>query len=392
MTTDSKEVRARLQRRYKKQLRIFSRLDRTLEYFIGKAPVAHPSCLATPRKLLVCNYGQLGDMLITLSLLPALKHAFPSVELGVLCGSWNKELVENEPLLTHVHYLDHWHQVRNSATRAQRIAAYARGLVRTLRELKTVDYDTAIDNRVWFPNAILELWLAGIPVRVGYDFDGFAPLLTHVVRFEFDEARHERENQAAPLACLPIDRSLLDEVPDRWVQFDGNGLEIVAQHMQGASPSRYVILHPGASTEVKNWTEDGWVEIARRAIAAGAVPVLTGLGAEQDALTGRIAARVPGTVSLSSKISWQQLGALIAGAQTVYCVETSVGHLASAVGVPCVVIYGGMQILAQWKPAGRRVALATHDLPCSPCFRKKGCEHMSCLRSITVDQVWRADK
>ena len=294
MTTDSKVVRARLQRRYKKQLRIFSRLDRTLEYFIGKAPVAHPSCLATPRKLLVCNYGQLGDMLITLSLLPALKRAFPSVELGVLCGSWNKELVENEPLLTHVHYLDHWHQVRNSATRAQKIAAYARGLVRTLRELKTVDYDTAIDNRVWFPNAILELWLAGIPVRVGYDFDGFAPLLTHVVRFEFDEARHEREYQAAPLACLPIDRSLLDEVPDRWVQFDGNGLEIVAQHIRGLRHLAMSSCIPVRVPRSKTGRRTAGSRLLVRAIAASAVPVLTGLGAEQDALTGRIATRVPG--------------------------------------------------------------------------------------------------
>jgi ADP-heptose:LPS heptosyltransferase len=389
--TDSEVVRSRFQRRYKNQSRVFSRLDRTLEYFIGKAPVAHPSSLPTPRKLLICNYGQVGDLVITLSLLPALKRAFPGIELGLLCGSWNKALVEDEPLLTHIHYLDHWNQVRNSATRAQNIAVYVRALARTLRELKTVGYDTAIDNRVWFPNGILELWLARIPIRVGYDFVGFAPLLTHVVKFEFDESRHEREYQAAPLACLPIDRSMLDEVPDRWLQSDGNGFEIVAQHTQGAPPARYVILHPGASTEVKNWTEDGWAGIARRAISAGQVPVLTGLGAEQDALTARIAAEVAGAVSLSSRVSWQQLVALIADAQTVYCVDTSVGHLASAVGVPCVVIYGGMELSAQWKPAGRHVALATHDLECSPCFLKKGCEHMSCLRSITVDQVWRAD-
>lgn len=388
--TDSDEVRSRFWRRYNIQSRVFSRLDRILEYFIGKAPITRSSSLAAPRKLLICNYGQIGDLVMTLSLLPALKRAFPDVELGLLCGSWNKQLVEREPLLTHIHYLDHWNQVRNSATRARNIATYAGALARTLRELKAVGYDTAIDNRVWFPNGILELWLARIPVRVGYDFVGMTPLLTHVVRFEFDETRHERQYQAAPLACLPIDRSLLDEVPDRWVHSDGDGFDIVAQHMQGTPPSRYVVLHPCASSDVRNWTEDGWAGIARRAISAGAVPVLTGLGAEQDAITARIAAQVPGAASLSSKITWQQLVALVTDAETVYSVDTSVGHLAGAVGVPCVSILSGIVLHAQWKPAGRRVALATHDLPCSPCFQKNGCEHMSCLQGITVDQVWRA--
>ncbi|NTY62222.1 glycosyltransferase family 9 protein [Mycolicibacterium sphagni] len=389
--TDSEVVRARFRRRYENQSRVFSLLDRTLEFFFGKARIAHSSSLPAPRKLLICNHGQVGDMVITLSLLPALKRAFPDVELGLLCGSWNRQLVEKDPLLDHIHYLDHWNQVRNSASRARNIATYLRALMRTLRELKAVRYDTAIDNRVWFPNGILELWLARIPIRVGYDFVGFTPLLTHAVKFEFDQWRHEREYQAAPLACLPIDRSMLDEVPERWIESDGNGFEIVAQHRQGALPSRYVVLHPGASTEVKNWTEDGWAEIARRAISAGALPVLTGLGTEQDALTARIVAEVPGALSLSSKVSWQQLVALISDAHTVYCVDTSVGHLASAVGVPCVVIYGGMELYAQWKPVGSRVAIVRQDLPCSPCFQKTGCEHMSCLRSITAEQVWHAN-
>lgn len=391
MSATAQEVRARFNQRYRKQLVISSGLDRILELLFGRAPSAAPSSLQIPHKLLLCNYGHAGDMLITLSFLPALKQKFPSAEIGMLCGSWNKQLVENNPLITHVHYLDHWHMDRKPGGRVKKVAAYVLRLARTVRELRSVKYDTAIDNRVWFPNAVLEIWLAGIPARVAYDFDGFSPLLTHVVRFEFDEERHERDYQAAPLACLPIDRSLLDEVPDRWLHTDGDGLQIVAQHnLEGAPPDRYVVLHPGASTDVRNWTEDGWAEIAGRAIAAGVVPVLTGLGAQQDAETARIARRVPGAVNLCSRLSWQELVAVVAGAQTVYCVETSVGHLAGALGVPCVAVYGGMQLVAQWKPAGRRVTVVTHDLPCSPCFQKAGCDQMSCLRGVTADQVWHA--
>ena len=177
---------------------------------------------------MICNYGHLGDMLILLSLLPALKVAFPNVELGILCGSWNKALVEREPLLTRVHYLDHWYQVRDSSSRAQKIARYARVRGRVLRELKEVGYDTAIDNRLvpGTPSPAVAGWHSR-PRRVRPP--GFTPLLTDVVPFEYDDALHERDYQAAP-GLLPIDRSLLDEVPERWLQSDGNGLDIVMQH------------------------------------------------------------------------------------------------------------------------------------------------------------------
>lgn len=389
MKPDSHEVRIRYHRRYAKQSRIFGRLDRALGYVLGAPAPARQAALPVPKKLLISNYGHLGDMLITLSLLPALKQAFPGVELGLLCGSWNKALVQNEPLLSHVHYLDHWYLARTSTNRAKKVAVYLRGAAAARREIKAVGYDIAIDNRLWFPNAIPVIRRTGIPIRVGYDRVGFSPLLTHVVPFEYDDACHEREYQATPFSSLPIDPSLLDHVPERWLDSPGDGTEIVAREL-GFRPTRYVILHPGASTPVRNWTEDGWVDLARRTVADGAVPVLTGLGPEQDAVTAAIAEAVPGAVDLCSRVSWRELVALIGDATTVYCVETSVGHLAGALGVPSVAIYGGMQNPVQWKPVGRRVGLVTHELPCSPCFKREGCEHMSCLRKITIDDVWTA--
>jgi len=382
------EVQARYLRRYRKQRTVFNVLDRALSVVFP----GNPSSAGTPpapRKLLVCNYGHLGDLLITTSLLPALKQAFPDVEIGLLTGTWNKTVVEGNPLISRVHFLDHWFQVRSAASFGTKLKDYWRGLPALVRELKAIGYDTAVDLRPWFPNSIPVLWLARIPVRIGFDRVGFEPLLSHSVAFEYDR-RHERDHQATPLRKLPLVGALLDELPLRWLTPTESGRSIVQARASMQAPPRYVILHTGASTPVRNWTEEGWKELAKKVLATGARPVFTGLGAAQEEVIARITRDIPEAIDLCSKLSWRELVAVIADAETVYCVETSVGHLGGALGVPVVAIYGGMQDPQQWRPAGRRVALVTHELSCSPCFQRTGCEHLSCLRNIPVTDVWRA--
>jgi ADP-heptose:LPS heptosyltransferase len=384
-------VEARFARRYRAQSAAFRAFDSALGLALGRPGEVAPGSLPAPRRLLLADYGHLGDILITLSLLPGLARALPDTEIGLLCGSWNRAVVEDEPLLAHVHHLDHWFLDRSAASRAHKLRAFRRDLRRVVGEVRAVGYDTAVDCRPWFPNAIPVLRRAGIPTRVGYDRVGFAPMLTGKVPFRYDATVHEREHHAAPLRALPVGDAL-DQLPAAWARAGVDGGEVLARHHPDLQGRRYAVLHPGASTEVRDWNEDGWAEVARRTVADGVVPVITGLGDVQDAVARRLVDRVQGAVSLSSRLQWRELVGLIAGASVVYSVETSVGHLAGALGTPCVAVYGGMQNPLQWQPLGNRVELVTHELSCSPCFQREGCSHLSCLQGITADEVWIAGR
>jgi ADP-heptose:LPS heptosyltransferase len=383
------EVQQRYARRYAKQERAFRILDWALSWVYGFPRQAGSRTLPVPRKLLIANLGHLGDLIIACSLLPALKQAFPQIEIGLLCGSWNRALVEDNANIDHVHYLDHWYQDRRPISRPRKILRYVRSVRSVVRDLHAERYDIAVDLRPWFPNCIPILWLARIPFRLGYTRVGFGPLLTDALTFQYSR-RHERDYQLDLLACLPIDRASLEKLPNAWIVPNPQGRSEVLSLIGHVLPKRYAVLHPGAGIALKNWDEAGWRALAERLLAQGVVPVFTGLGHDQLSVIARITSGLADAVNGCNRLSWHGLVALVAGAEITYSVDTSVGHIAAACGVTCVAIFGGMQDPAQWRPLGPRTTLVTNRLLCSPCFQKAGCAHLSCLKNITVDEVWLA--
>lgn len=385
---DAAAVR-RYQARSRKQDRVAAIIDGALSLFLGRPAAA--SALPAPGRLLLCNFGHLGDLLMMNSLLPTLKKVFPGLHIGLLCGSWARPVVEDSPLFDQVHYLDHWHLDRRPVSLWRKICGYFRDFPAAVREIRLAGYDAAIAMRPWWPNAIPLLWFARIPVRLGYRKGGFSPLLTHCQEFHYDR-RHELEYQIALLQYFPVEPALWATEPKVWMSATDNGHREVSALAVVPGRGRYAVLHPGASIELKNWTEDGWQKLAQRLIDEELIPVFTGLGPNQAALIRRLIPRDGQGVDLCDRLSWQGLSALVEQAAIVYCVDTSIGHLASALGTPCVAILGGMTDPLQWRPAGPFSEAVSHPVSCNPCFDKRGCSHLSCLRMVSVEDVWRAGK
>jgi heptosyltransferase-2 len=107
-------------------------------------------------------------------------------------------------------------------------------------------------------------------------------------------------------------------------------------------------------------------------------------------MSAAVAEAVPACIVATNRLDWQALVALISGAELVYSVETSIGHVAVATGRPVVAIYGGMADPLHWKPYGDAAALVTHETPCHPCFRKQGCATRDCLTMVSLDDVFSA--
>jgi ADP-heptose:LPS heptosyltransferase len=156
----------------------------------------------------------------------------------------------------------------------------------------------------------------------------------------------------------------------------------------GIGPSQdFAVLHVSGSTPKKDWQNHGWIEIAKKLSLQGLIPVFTGAGLEQEKSILEITTAVDGSINICGKLTWNQLVAVIEQASLVVCVDTSIGHLAAALGIPCTSLLSGMQDYKLWRPVGQRNSWVTHELACNPCFNKNGCEHMSCVRKITVAQV-----
>jgi heptosyltransferase-3 len=191
------------------------------------------------------------------------------------------------------------------------------------------------------------------------------------------------------------------------------GIERVAEvvsphHIDAVGPAgAYAVIHAAPMFRYKQWTPSGWRELAAALAARGLTVVSTGGPAEaerrylDEVWSGASVTRMDG------RLDWSQLAALLSKAQVYVGPDTSVTHLAAAVGCPTVALYGptdprlwgpwpagGLQ--SNWAAAGTmqhrgNVWLVQNPLPCMPC-QLEGCErwlesYSACLDELLPAQV-----
>jgi ADP-heptose:LPS heptosyltransferase len=121
----------------------------------------------------------------------------------------------------------------------------------------------------------------------------------------------------------------------------------------GTEPHGATVLHPGAAAPARRWPVDRWAAVARAERATGRpVVVSAGPGEETEALSVAAAAGLPAE-SVRAGGDLIDLTRLIAGAGRVACADTGVAHLATALRVPSVVLFGPTPP-AEWGPPADR--------------------------------------
>jgi ADP-heptose:LPS heptosyltransferase len=115
------------------------------------------------------------------------------------------------------------------------------------------------------------------------------------------------------------------------------------------------IVHPGAALPSRRWPPDRWATVVGSLRAAGRRVVLTGSAAERP-LALEIAARagIASTAVLAGTTDLSQLAAAVAVADSVVAADTGIGHLATALGTPSVLLFGPTPPALWGPPAERR--------------------------------------
>lgn len=329
-----------------------------------------------PNRILIANAGHLGDLIMTSAILPVLRSAFPTVEIGVLTGSWGRPSVDRHPEVAWVHEFDHLLLNRSGDSRRDKLMRHFRTRRCAYREIRAVGYDVAIDVRFNPGNYLQFLRKCRIPARIGYTSGGSGPFSTHAI--DMDE-RHLHVtsrffNLLAPLGVRDSARDLMrtsmPPIPEGERLLEGP----------------YAVLHPGTYDVFKQWPTESWRLLAKRLNSEGIALALTGTGEEQKRLAEEIRLAVPSAVNLVGALGWWDYVRAIEQAQLVVCVDTVAQHIAAAVGTPVVALMPGM-IGYQWSPFGSRAAGLTDALDCVPCHLSSGCAGMECIRNLDAQRV-----
>jgi len=121
-----------------------------------------------------------------------------------------------------------------------------------------------------------------------------------------------------------------------------------------ARDRRITIVHPSAASEARRWPIDRWAAVARAESAVGRVVAITGSAAERNrAMQIADRAGIPHAQVLAGRTNLRELTALVASAGRVVSGDTGVAHLATALRIPSVVLFGPVAP-ACWGPPPQR--------------------------------------
>jgi lipopolysaccharide heptosyltransferase II len=339
---------------------------------------------STVRNVLAVRLDALGDVLMTTPALRAIRQSLPQAALTLLTSPAGAAVARHVPEIDRA-------IVRSVPWMKATADADPRDELAWLDQLRAEQFDAAVVFTVHSQSALpaaLELWLAGIPLRLAHARENPYQLLTDWVPDPETSTptRHEVRRQLDLVAAVGLtteDVGLSFRVPpddarDMRTRLGRHGLR---------PGGRWLVLHPGASAPSRRYPVESFLTAARRLVDEdGFRIVLT--GSHDEAQLAASIARPLGerVIRLDGRLTLGQLGALLAMAPLLVANNTGPVHLAAAVGTPVVDLYALTNLQhTPWQVPAR---VLSHDVPCAGC-RKSICPlgHHACLRGVEPDEV-----
>jgi ADP-heptose:LPS heptosyltransferase len=332
-----------------------------------------------PLRVLISNWGHLGDVVTILPLLKFLECHPQVQELGVLIGSWSHSVLEASDIAARIHVIDHWALDRSSKSKSRKILRYLTRRASLVNELSRCQYDMSIDTFASFPSSHGIMWSASVPCRVGFASGGLGPCLTD----PFDWVPDDKLNLDHQLKLL---MPLLGQLYPKSLPASYPGFKsAVPEQLLDVGGRPYIVIHMGLP-DVKGWVPEKWVSLADALKRQGYELVATG-GQGRETEVARALHKIIPIQDLTGRLSWEQFVATVANASAVVTVDSVSGHVAACFGVPAVVLTSGRTRLNLWRPNSPSAIALMHPVGCATCHRTRGCTAMACVKLIDVGDV-----
>lgn len=262
------------------------------------------------------------------------------------------------------------------------------------RRMRKEEFDAAVLLTNSLRTAIIA-WCGGAKRRVGYARYGRGPLLTD----KLQPRRIDGRIAAEPMvdSYLAIVRALdcgaeSPRLELRTTEADERSADAVFARLQLRGDRRIVLLNSsGAFGGAKLWPVEYFGELARRIVLRLDCDVLVMCGPKERDIARRIVELAACGRAFSMADQPPDLGtakACIRRGRMMVSTDSGPRHVAAALGLPIVALYGPMLPVWSENPTQRAANLVL-DLPCIGC-RHRVCPlgHHRCMRDLTVDRVF----
>ncbi len=336
----------------------------------------------TAKKILVMRYRFIGDTVLTVPFLRNLRQACPEARIDLMLEPFSGQVLAGCPYVDRIIPFE-FKTIHKYSASSQR--GKLSGFVHYWKLLREEGYDAAFALKRSLSSAML-IRAAGIPRRIGFATEGRTFLLTDPVPYRQDQ--HEVQNFLDCLRVLdiPVQSDSLELWPS--AEYDAKVRELFSTAGWNKEGLK-IIIHAAASLHAKQWPLDRFAAVMNvMKEQYGAHFIYTGASTD-TALYREIERLGPfnginlcGTMGLHANLSVYRAAHLFFG------VDSGPMHMAAAVGVPAVALFGPTDE-RKWGPWGEGHTVITRRLSCYPCKPHK-CHDNDCMKKITVEEVVEA--
>ena len=321
-----------------------------------------------PFRILIRSNNWLGDAVMSVPAIRAIKTGRPDAQITIAAPSKIASMWKLVPEVNEI------------------VPLLNKSLPATVRSIRR---QPRFDVAILFPDSLrttLEIWLSGIPRRVGYRGHFRSWLLNQIIWER--ETPVTIEHQAN--RYLRVARELGADVHDNWrdalsrVPRTSDGTEIVPP----ANARVKMALSPGAEYgPAKRWLPERFAEVAAAVSAKSSVQWIL-FGTPKDITVGERIARALGDscVNRIGQTTLEQLIDELQKCRLLLTNDTGTMHLASLLGVPSVAIFGSTDPRLTGPLRDRHIILR-HQVECSPCFLRKCPIDFRCMKAVSIDEV-----
>lgn len=331
--------------------------------------------LQNVKKILIINLGGIGDLLLSLPAIKALRASYKDARIDIVV-------------------VDRVHELVRDAGLFDRVFLYKRSGFENLSlcmRLRRNRYDLAINMRTivsWLSAVKAFLFFAMIhsAISAGRNTDGRGFFFDIKIPETGPGGKYEMEYDIDTVEALGA------PVTDRAVRFDideasSGSMEQLLARRGIARDGRLIGIHAGGAPSHR-WPIEHFAQaIQMIAGSLSCVFVLTGSASERKYVSGLSAAEGVKAINLAGDLTLRQLGALIKRCDLFISNDTGPIHIAAALHTPLVAIFGpGYLIRYDPRHVSDKAVVVQKGARCAPCDRWF-CASMQCLKHIAPQEV-----
>ncbi len=329
------------------------------------------------RRILIRGTNWIGDAVLTLAALSAVRNSYPGARIFILVKPWVADIFRLCPLVDEIIVYE-----------SPGIHEGIGGKLRLAGQLRSYEFDMAILLQNAFEAALLAR-LAGIPVRAGYNTDARGLLLTHAVPMRRELKKiHQAEyylQMVQALGCGGPEKGPFL----RLTAEDEKKAETLLRTFGLQEQDLIIGMAPGATYgPAKKWRPARFGALAEKlAVEFGAQTLLFGsAGDRETAKEVQRCSRYP-LIDLAGGTDLRTAVALMARCRLFISNDSGLMHVAGALNLPTIALFGSTNPVAT-APIGERNIIVYHGVECSPCLRETCPTDFRCLDGVTTEEVF----